>query len=79
MNRIEGLRKECLMKLAAAETILELYEESLPTIAKLRLRTKINILTHLLDYRTYSHFLNVEELNKYIENNINIILGFYEE
>ncbi len=79
MDRVNNLKIACLTKLAVAEVILEEDYGNLPPSSKLRLHTKINILKHLIDFETYAHFLNEEELNKYIENNIDIILGFYEE
>lgn len=79
MDRVNNLKIACLTKLAVAEVILEEDYGNLSPSSKLRLHTKINILKHLIDFETYANFLNEEELNKYIENNIDIILGFYEE
>lgn len=46
---------------------------------KVKSMAKINIITHLIDYGGYRHFLDKEEVDKYIEQSANIICGFYEE
>ena len=46
---------------------------------KVKSMAKINIITHLIDYGGYRHFLDQEEVDKYIEQSANIICGFYED
>ena len=38
-----------------------------------------NILNHLIGFDTYGNFVDAEDLNKYIEDSADIILGFYED
>lgn len=71
------MRSYCLEKLYSIELILN--DVLLSPVMKLRLHAKKNILKHLVDYRTYNHFLSKEELDKYIEDSADIICGFYEE
>lgn len=73
----KNLRGFCLEKLYSIELILN--DVLLSPAMKLRLYAKKNILKHLVDYRTYNHFLSKEELDKYIEDSADIICGFYEE
>lgn len=71
------MKSYCLEKLYSIELILN--DVLLSPAMKLRLYAKKNILKHLVDYRTYNHFLSKEELDKYIEDSADIICGFYEE
>lgn len=76
--RINQLKEYCEFKLEILNSLLTDMHDLTPDI-KLRLNTKINILNHIVDYKTYGHFLNEEEINKYIEDSADIILGFYED
>ena len=76
-QRIEELRSYCLERLNSLN-YLEKHVEYQPA-QKLRLKTKQNILNHLIDYKGYANFLNKEELDKYIESRADIVCGFYED
>ena len=76
-QRIEELRSYCLERLNSLN-YLEKNVEYQPA-QKLRLKTKQNILNHLIDYKGYANFLNKEQLNEYIESRADIVCGFYED
>ena len=77
-QRVENLKNYCEFKLSIIESLLSDMNNTLTPYLKLRMHTKINILHHLIDYNTFGNFLNEEELNKYLEDNADIICGFYE-
>jgi hypothetical protein len=73
-SNIKGYLLERLSLLKRIETNC-----SLSPLDKVKYMAKINIITHLIDYDGYRHFLDKEEVDKYIEQSANIICGFYEE
>ena len=76
---VENLKNYCEFKLSIIESLLSDMNETLTPDLKLRMRTKVNMLNHLIDYDTYGNFLNEEELNKYLEDTADVICGFYED
>lgn len=78
-QRVENLKNYCEFKLSIIESLLSDMNETLTPDLKLRMRTKVNMLNHLIDYDTYGNFLNEEELNKYLEDTADVICGFYED
>ena len=76
---VENLKNYCEFKLSIIESLLSDMIETLTPDLKLRMRTKVNMLNHLIDYDTYGNFLNEEELNKYLEDTADVICGFYED
>ena len=78
-QRVENLKNYCEFKLSIIKSLLEDMNNSLTPYLKLRLNVKVNILNHIIDFDTYGHFLNEEEINKYLEDNADIICGFYED
>lgn len=71
------MRSYCLNRLNAIEYMLETVD--FVPIQKLRLVTKQNILKHLIEFKTYNNFANLEELERYIEDSTDIVCGFYED
>lgn len=71
------MRSYCLNRLNAIEYMLETVD--FVPIQKLRLVTKKNILKHLIEFKTYNNFANLEELERYIEDSTDIVCGFYED
>lgn len=71
------MRGYCLNRLNAIEYMLETVD--FVPIQKLRLVTKKNILKHLIEFKTYNNFANLEELERYIEDSTDIVCGFYED
>lgn len=71
------MKNYCYNRLQAVELMLE--NEVLSPVLKLRLYTKRNILKHLIDYETYRHFMDIDALDKYIEDSADIVCGFYED
>lgn len=78
-QRVENLKNYCEFKLAVIKSLLEDMNNSLTPYLKLRLNVKANMLKHIIDYDTYGHFLNEEELNKYLEDTADVVCDFYEE
>ena len=78
-QRVENLKNYCEFKLSIIESLLSDMNETLTPDLKLRMHTKVNMLNHIIDFDTYGHFLNEEELNKYLEDSADIICGFYED
>lgn len=78
-QRVENLKDYCEFKLAIIKSLLEDMNNSLTPYLKLRLNAKVNILNHIIDFDTYGYFFNEEEINKYLEDNADIICGFYED
>lgn len=77
-EREANLRGYLLERLHSLRNMQRNHVYYLP-IEKVKLMAKINIITHLVDYNGYRHFVDKEQLDKYIEQNINIICGFYED
>lgn len=75
MNKVQTLNDYCFNRLQAVESVLA--EIELLPVNKLRLMAERNILKHLLDFDTAANFANVEQLNQYIEDNTDIVCGFY--
>lgn len=75
-QRVEELREYCEYKLMIIKSLLDDIH-NLTVDTKLRLTVKIDILNHLIEYKTYGNFLNKEELNRYIEDSADIVCGFY--
>lgn len=79
MNKYE-LKEFCVKKLESIDDILENTTSfTFAPNLKLRLIAKKNIIKHLIDYNTCFNFADVEQLNQYIENNADIVCGFYEK
>jgi hypothetical protein len=78
-QRVENLKDYCEFKINVIESLLLDMNNTLTPDLKFRMHTKINMLHHLINYKTYGNFLNEEELNKYLEDTADIICGFYEE
>ena len=78
-QRVSDLKDYCEFKLSVIKSLLSDMNSTLTPYLKLRLNAKVNILNHIIDFDTYGHFLNEEELNKYIEDSADIICGFYED
>lgn len=78
-QRVSNLKDYCEFKLSIIKSLLEDMNNSLTPYLKLRLNVKVNILNHIIDFDTYGHFLNEKEINKYLEDNADIICGFYED
>ena len=78
-QRVENLKNYCEFKLSIIKSLLEDMNNSLTSYLKLRLNAKVNILNHIIDFDTYGNFSNEEEINKYLEDNADIICGFYED
>lgn len=70
------LKNYCEFKLNILESLLRDIDPS--SAIKLRIKTKIDILNHLINFKTYNNFSTKEEINRYIEDSTDIILGFYE-
>lgn len=70
------LKDYCEFKLNILESLLR--DIDLSPEVKLRINTKIDILNHLINFNTYNNFSTKEEINRYIEDSTDIILGFYE-
>ena len=77
--RKEELKNYCMEKLQFIESILEDTSFTFTPMLKLRLMTKQNILKHLVDYETCFNFVDVDHLEKYIEDSADIVCGFYED
>lgn len=45
---------------------------------KIDIQIKINIFKHLIRYKIYDDFNNVEELARYVEEQANVIRSFYD-
>ncbi len=45
---------------------------------KIDIQIKINIFKHLMRYKIYNDFNNVEELARYVEEQVNIVRSFYD-
>lgn len=45
---------------------------------KIDIQIKINIFKHLIRYKIYDDFNNVEELARYVEEQVNVIRSFYD-
>lgn len=71
----DRLYKHCDLQLKLLERKLN---QELSPHDKLKITTKINVYNHLLDYKTYKYFISLEELIKYVQDRVDIILGFYE-
>jgi hypothetical protein len=71
----DRLYKHCDLQLKLLERKLK---QELSPYDKLKVTTKINIYNHLLDYKTYKCFISLEELIKYVQDRVDIILSFYE-
>lgn len=78
-QRVENLKNYCEFKLSIIKSLLEDMNNSLTPYLKLRLNAKVHMLNHIIDFDMYGHFLNEEELNKYLEDSADIICGFYED
>lgn len=78
-QRVEDLKNYCEFKLSIIKSLLKDMDNSLTPDLKLRLNAKVNILNHIIDFDTYGHFLNEEEVNKYLEDSADLICGFYED
>ena len=79
-SRMQELKNYCLERLQSVESLLENTTSfTFAPILKLRLMTKQSILKHIVDYETYYHFVDIEDLDQYLEDKTDIICGFYEE
>lgn len=78
-QKVENLKNYCEFKINVIESLLSDMNNTLTPDLKLRMHIKINILHHLIEYKTYGNFLNEEELNKYLEDIADIVCGFYED
>lgn len=79
MNRYE-LKEFCVKKLESIDNILENTTSfTFAPNLKLRLIAKKNIIKHLIDYNTCFNFADIEQLNQYIEDNADVVCGFYEK
>lgn len=45
---------------------------------KIDIQIKINIFKHLIRYKIYDDFNNIEELARYVEEQVNVIRSFYD-
>ena len=77
MERVIDLKNYSEFKLVMLECLVN-TEKSMEPLTKLKLTAQINILKRLIETKDYSYFLNISELNRYIEENANIICGFQE-
>ncbi len=75
---MEELKNYCLTKLQSLESALESSAFMTP-IVRLRMEIKCNVLRHLVDYENYHYFASTEEIAKYLQDNADIICGFYED
>jgi hypothetical protein len=71
----DRLYKHCNLQLNLLERKLK---KELSPHDRLKAATEINVYNHLLDYKTYKHFISLEELIKYVQDRVDIILSFYE-
>ena len=77
MNRVQTLNDYCFRRLQSLESVLA--EIELRPFVKLRLQTERNILKHLIDFDTAANFANVEHLQKYVDDSVRLVTGFYED
>lgn len=81
MERKELLKGYCVEKLASTNKLLNDKDTSFtfaPNL-KIRLMARKNILSHLIEFNTCYNFASTDDLENYIENNIDVICGFYDK